>query len=214
MKKTFLFGVLSLCLMGCQTLTIAVNKTDSDGVRTVATSNQHLYQNFDVCLGVRLAKADTIMGIIVTAETEKLAGVFDTEDRLLMQLNDGSEIVLRNILDRENYELRNETRTDYHYVSRPGWDYVYGPWGGAYFVTPYGATACFENSYQTTVADSYALYLITYEQMMRIINIGVKQLRIEVDGDAPVMGNPGRVQGLFKDMFECLIQGVLKKENW
>lgn len=213
MKKVFLIGTLALCLMGCQTLTIAVNKTNEEGVRTVATTSQHLFQDFDVTLGVRLAPNDTILGVLITAETERLNGIFNTGDRLLMQLNDGSEIVLSNILDRDSYELRNETHTDYNYVHR-GWNYAYGPWIGPHFITPYGATACFENTYQTTVADSYALYLITYDEMMRIINIGVKQLRIEVDGDAPVMGNPYKVQGLFKEMFTCLVQGVKKTGNW
>ena len=213
MKKLFLVGALALCLMGCQTLTIAINKTNSDGVRTVATTSKHLYQNFDVTLCVRLAPNDTIMGVLITAEAKRLNGIFDTDDRLLMQLNDGSEIVLTNVLDRESYELRNETHTSYNYVNR-GWNYAYGPWIDPLFITPYDATVCFENTYQTTVADSYALYLITYDEMMRIINLGVRRLRIEVDDDAPEMRNPGKVQGLFKEMFTCLIQGVIKKANW
>lgn len=213
MKKILLVGAMALCLTGCQTLNIAVNKTNEEGVRTVVTSTQHLYQNFDIALGVRLAPKDTIMGLLVVAESDRIAGMFDTDDRLLMQLKDGSEIVLRNTLDRDSYDVKNETRTDYNYV-HGGWSYAYGPWVGPRYITPFGATACFEHNYQTTVAESYALYLITYPEMMRIINIGVKNLRIEVEDDAPVMGNPDKVQGLFKDMFECLVQGVLKEGNW
>lgn len=205
MRKLILFSALALVAMACNPLKVALNKTDSEGVRTIVTSAQHFFNDYDVALGVRVSNADTIMGIVVSASSSKLEGIFDQDDHLYFTLNDGSKVTLRNILDRDAIEVRKETKTDY---TNPGWSYAYGPWGRRYFISPYAASSYFSQTYETTVVDSYALYLITYEEMARIINIGVKTLSIEADNNTEEMINPSGLQTLFKDMLQCLASGV------
>lgn len=207
MKKILLFSALALVAMACNPLKVALNKTDSEGVRTIVTSAQHFFNDYDVALGVRVSNADTIMGIVVSASSSKLEGIFDQDDHLYFTLNDGSKVTLRNILDRDAIEIRKETKTDYNYAD-PGFSYAYGPWGRRYFISPYAASSYFSQTYETTVVDSYALYLITYEEMARIINIGVKTLSIEADNNTEEMINPSGLQTLFKDMLQCLASGV------
>ena len=207
MKKNLLFSALALVAMACNPLKVALNKTDSEGVRTIVTSSQHFFNDYDVALGVRVSNADTIMGIVVSASSSKLEGIFDQDDHLYFTLNDGSKVTLRNILDRDATEVRKETKTDYNYAN-PGFSYAYGPWGRRYFISPYAASSYFSQTYETTVVDSYALYLITYEEMARIINIGVKTLSIEADNNTEEMINPSGLQTLFKDMLQCLASGV------
>lgn len=207
MRKLILFSALALVAMACNPLKVALNKTDSEGVRTIVTSSQHFFNDYDVALGVRVSNADTIMGIVVSASSSKLEGIFDQDDHLYFTLNDGSKVTLRNILDRDATEVRKETKTDYNYAN-PGFSYAYGPWGRRYFISPYAASSYFSQTYETTVVDSYALYLITYEEMTRIINIGVKTLSIEADNNTEEMINPSGLQTLFKDMLQCLASGV------
>lgn len=207
MRKLILFSALALVAMACNPLKVALNKTDSEGVRTIVTSAQHFFNDYDVALGVRVSNADTIMGIVVSTSSNKLEGIFDQDDHLYFTLNDGSKVTLRNILDRDAIEVRKETKTDYNYAN-PGFSYAYGPWGRRYFISPYMASSYFSQTYETTVVDSYALYLITYEEMARIINIGVKTLSIEADNNTEEMINPSGLQTLFKDMLQCLASGV------
>lgn len=207
MRKLILFSALALVAMACNPLKVALNKTDSEGVRTIVTSSQHFFNDYDVALGVRVSNADTIMGIVVSASSSKLEGIFDQDDHLYFTLNDGSKVTLRNILDRDATEVRKETKTDYNYAN-PGFSYAYGPWGRRYFISPYAASSYFSQTYETTVVDSYALYLITYEEMARIINIGVKTLSIEADNNTEEMMSTSGLQTLFKDMLQCLASGV------
>lgn len=207
MRKLILFSALALVAMACNPLKVALNKTDSEGVRTIVTSAQHFFNDYDVALGVRVSNADTIMGIVVSTSSNKLEGIFDQDDHLYFTLNDGSKVTLRNILDRDAIEVRKETKTDYNYAD-PRFSYAYGPWGRRYFISPYAASSYFSQTYETTVVDSYALYLITYEEMARIINIGVKTLSIEADNNTEEMMSTSGLQTLFKDMLQCLASGV------
>lgn len=205
MRKLLFVGALALMAMACSPLKIALNKTDSEGVRTVVTSKQNLFGIYEMALGVRITEADTIMGIIVSAESNKLNGIFNQDDHLYITLGDGSKITLRNILDSDAFEVRRETKTDY---SNPGWAYAYGPWGRRYYIQPYAASSYFANTYEITVADSYALYLITYDEMVSIITKGVEKLSIEADNDTDVMQNTVGLQEQFAKMFQCLGDGV------
>ena len=205
MRKLILFSALALVAMACNPLKVALNKTDSEGVRTIVTSAQHFFNDYDVALGVRVSNADTIMGIVVSASSSKLEGIFDQDDHLYFTLNDGSKVTLRNIYNKDAIEVRKETKTDY---TNPGWSYAYGPWGRRYFISPYAASSYFSQTYETTVVDSYALYLITYDEITRIINIGVQKLSIEADSNTDEMMNPSGLQILFRDMLQCLASGV------
>lgn len=205
MRKILLVSAVALLAMSCESLKIALNKTDSEGVRTIVTSRQDLFGIYEMALGVRISEADTIMGIIVSAESNKQNGIFNQDDHLYITLSDGSKITLRNILDSESFEVRKETKTDY---TNPGWSYAYGPWGRRYFIQPYAASSYFAHTYEITVTDSYALYLITYEEMVRIITVGIDKLSIEADNDTDVMRNTIGLQEQFAKMFQCLGDGV------
>lgn len=211
MKNLLFVSAFALMAMSCSSLRIALNKTDSEGVRTVVTTTEHLFGNYEMALGVRISDADTIMGIIVSTESNKLNGIFNQDDHLYIVLGDGSKITLRNILDSDAYEVRKETKTDY---STAGMSYAYGPWGRRYFIRPYAASSYFANTYETTVAYSYALYLITYEEMVRIISKGIESLSIEADNNTDIMRNTFGLQEQFAAMFQCLGEGVRNPNDY
>ncbi len=213
MKKFLFVGAVTFLAMACAPLKIAMNKTDSEGVRTIVTSTQHLFGNYDIALGIRISDADTIMGVIIEAESNKMEGIFDQDDHLYLVLNDGSKITLRNVLDKDAVEVRKETKTSYDY-GNPGWSYAYGPWGRSYFIRPYAATTYFAHTYETTVSNSQALYLITYDEIVRIITKGVKKLSIEADNDTEEMFNTGGLQDLFTSLFRCLGEGVKNPNDY
>jgi len=123
-------------------------------------------------------------------------------------LTDGQEITLKNLLDRES---ESYTETSVNNTFQTSYGYVYSPWGPGFDITPYHVTSMVPQVYVNQVNNSYAVYPITYNQTMAIINKGVEKLRIETSVVNLDMPYTGGVAELFKNLGMCLIEGI--KDN-
>lgn len=183
MKKFLIFTIAAaLVLCSCSASKIAVN-THSKGVRTVLTSSRSVFGDIKVALGARSVDAkDTVLAIVITSTKESEHGLFDSGDALQLRLADDSVITLTNILDKE-YD--KETTTTVTNLSPSSYYYYYGPY---YDMIPVTTTS--------TTTSSYALYLVTGEQIADIIGKGIVKARIECEQGYIPVPNPVRLRDI------------------
>jgi len=217
MKRIFIIiSVLAAALStsSCGVIRLALDTRDSNGVRTVATSNAHLMGNMkgqmDIALAARVEKKDTIMAVILTINADSGHGLFNKGDKMKIRLDDDSVIDLVNLYDKE-YEEKEETyvtdspRTQIRYAY--SYDYFYDD----FFVSPYMVNQMVPEVRHTKNSYSYALYLITKPQINDIIKKGVKKLRVEIENDDLDMPDPTTVPGTFQALYN-VIKGSLAND--
>ncbi len=209
MKKLLLVLPL-LFAVSCSSVKLVVNTTTKDGERRMLTSNQDLFHtndyDFQIALGARVDEDnDTIVGILITCDAERGgSGVFEEGDRLLIRLADQEKIELTNLLDHK-YESYTETQvTDRVQTS---YAYAYSPWGPWGYVTPYQVTSIVPQVYTDQINNSYALYLVTADQLKAIISKGVAKLRIETEDINVDMPYTENVAYQMEQLTRCLIEG-------
>jgi len=209
MKSKFIIAILAvvMAVSSCNPLRIVINSTDSKGVRTVLTSNQHLMGDMrgsmEIAFGARVEKKDTILAILVTIDADSGHGLFNEGDQMKIRLGDDSTIELKNLYDKEyeekertEYSTRNRTQIDYAYA----YDY----YTGGIYVTPYMVNQIVPEVRRVKNSYSYALYLISKTQMQNIIKKGVKKLRVEIENEDLDMPDPSNVPELFGQMYDLL----------
>jgi len=188
-----------------------MNTSTPDGKRTVVTSDQPLFNtsggHLTIALGTRISGKDTIMGVLITCSANTGHGVFDKEDRLMLRLSDNSEIILKNLYDKEFENIEETTVTD-QYKTEYGAAYSYDPWMDAIYVTPYEVTRVVPQVHHYKTTNSYALYLITKKEIQDIISKGVVKLRVEIEDRDLDMKNTDGVSALFANLRECLMGGI------
>lgn len=207
---------LILAASSCSPLKIVMDSTNK-GQRTVLTSDKNLFTvmtrgSFNIALGARVSPKDTVLAILLTADTDDNHGIFDLEDRLMFRLSDQSEVFLKNVYEKQ-FETTQQTnvssipKTDYYL------DYTYSPWTGNIYVTPYEVNTMVTQVYTTKKNNSYALYLVSKHQMESIISKGVVKLRVEVEDQDYDMADPSSVSGLLSDMYSFLMESVRSKKQ-
>lgn len=204
MKKNLHFLAVAfsaiLLLQSCNSLSLVLDKTDDKGARTMCTSDLSLFGEFDVAMGAKTEKKDTVLAILVTCSKDSNHGVFDKSDRLLLRLTDGQEITLQNLYDKE-YDRETstnsvlESRFD-HRVS-----YTFSPWTGNVYVTPYTVEHLVNHVYTTTTTKSFALYPISKQQVKDIMDKGVIKLRVEIEDADYDMPHPEKVKDKFTKLY-------------
>lgn len=214
MKKIFLLVALTGLLAGCNTIKIAMNSTSADGERRIMTSSPQFFytKEYDVtvALGALIQTQDTLAGLVITCDSPIKEPLFSVGSRMLIRLSDDETITLRNMLDREA-ESHTETGVSEHLQT--DYRYIYSPWAPLISATPYRVTSMVPEVYYKEVNNSYAIYPITYEQMMAIINKGVTKLRIETNVINLDMPYTNGVSGLMRSLVTCLIEGVKDDPN-
>lgn len=212
MKRSFFaLALATLTIISCSPLKIVMNTTSPDGKRTVATSNQPLFNSnggqVSIALGTRISGKDTIVGIVITYDANTGRGVFDKDHRMMFRLTDKSEITLKNLYDREFENIDETTVTD-QFKTDYGVAYSYDPWLESVVISPYEVTRLVPQVHHYKTTNSYALYLITRQQLDDIITKGVIKLRIEsADCDLDMTNTEG-VSALFTSLRNCLTEGV------
>lgn len=201
-------ALLLLALTACSPLRIAMNSKSPEGIRTVLTSNLHLFGDFDVALGASIEPSDTVLGILVTCTRSSDHGLFDKGDRMKIRLSDGSVTELENIYHKE-FDREVQTFNTVDRVSQYGMSYVYDPIYDAVWVSPVEVSRMVPSLHTTTVSNSYALYLISRPQLADIISKGVVNLRIEIEDDECDMKNTSGLSGQMSDMYDCLKEGIV-----
>lgn len=212
MQKILFAIIAAVAFASCAPLKIAMNQTGSDGSRYILTSNQHLFNagkgNIEVALGAKVYGRDTLMAILITCDANVGHGVFNKGNKLMFRLKDNSEIVLTNLYDKE-YEETQETNVSNEYRHEYGWGYAYSPWMDEVYVLPYEVTRTVPRINTYTVANSYALYLISKPQMHDIITKGIVKIRVEVeDRDLDTEDTEG-----FAEMFHQMCELIKSAAN-
>lgn len=209
---TIALAATVLAASSCNPLRVVLNTQSPDGERKIVTSEKIIASedgvNLSMCMGTRIHAKDTVVAIALSIDAATGKSVFDKGDKFMLKLGDGRTVTLVNILEDE-YEEHTET----HVQDRPvytgiRYSYAYSPWAGPVFVTPYDAYAMVPEVYTTKVANSYALYLITKEDLSGIIYKGVKKMRIEIDRADLDITDTKDIAPLIKSMVMCLIDGA------
>ena len=213
MKHPIFFSFIAICIaaVSCSPLHIIYNSTSADGERIVCTSNQGLFGygkgHMEVALGARMAGKDTVLAILITSDQDSDHGIFDKDDRLLVRLADRRTVTLTNIYDKE---FDSETSTNYteQRVTEYGYGYTYSPWTDNIYLTPFEVSAMVPKVYTTKTTNSYALYLISRQDLLDIIDKGVIKLRVEIEDDEFDMPNPGYASTVIGKCYQCLLEGI------
>lgn len=217
MKRFFVASIVACVLFaGCSPLRIVLNTKSPDGERTVLTSNELLFNygfnSIEAALGARISQKDTVLAIMLTSNQDTDHGIFDENDRLLIRFADQSVITLVNVYDRE-YKTETTTGETQERVSMTGYDYVYSPWADAVFLAPYEVSAFVPRTYVRKTTNSYALYLVTKQQLLDIIGKQIIKLRVEIENDDLDMANPGGASAVFKDLYDFLNENISKQHE-
>jgi len=197
--------------VSCSPVKIFMDSTSPEGVRKVVTSKQKLCKNgkgqIDITLGVKFDRQDTVAAVILICDANTGHGIFDQGNELKFRLGDNTEITLVNLLDKK-YDSHQETHTTETLEHSYGVAYAYG--ARRCFVRPYEVTYLVPETYTTNVSNSYALYLITRQQMTDIIQKGVVKMRIEIeDRDIDLEGSDaGSVSAILKEQILCIRERV------
>lgn len=208
MKKFLSVGLFAFVLAaGCSPLRIVMNSHNEDGSRILLTSDKHLFGDFSVALGTKLNQRDTIMGILVTCDKPSDHGIFVKGDKMMFRLTDDSVITLENLYDRE-YDRETTTQQTTQQVNSYGYTYSYHPFLDGFTVMPYEISSFVPRTYVTTTTNSYALYLISWDELESIVAKGVKKVRIEIEDAEKDSSDTENVSKMFSDMIDCLREGV------
>lgn len=205
------FALTAFAMMSCSPLKIVVNNSSPDGSRLLLTSNQPLFNSnggqISVALGTKIAEKDTIVGILITYDANTGHGVFNKDNRLMFRLTDNSEMTLTNLYDKE-FENIDETSVTDQFKTDYGVAYSYDPWLESVIVTPYEITRLVPQVHRYKTTNSYALYLITRQQLQDIITKGVVKLRVETEDRDMDMTSTEGVATTFANLRTCLTEGV------
>jgi len=217
MKRFLILALVCALAASCSSLKIVLNTKDANGTRTIATSTHKLFgykmSSIDVGLAARIQQKDTIVAVIIKCDVDSDHGIFEKGDRFMVRFNDGSMIELSNVYDRE-YEKETSTTQTHERVSSYGYDYAYSPWAPGLYLAPFEIVSWVPRTYVTQVTHSYALYLITKEQLMKLISLPAEKLRVEIEGDELDMPDPASATPLFASIFKCLYEeGIQYKRS-
>jgi len=217
MKKIIIFALVVMAA-ACSPLKIAIDTTSSEGERRVVTSGEAIMKVKDgkiyLHLGVKLGPKDTLMAVLASCDATTRVGMFNRGNQMKFRLADDSEITLFNILDKK-METHRETQVSEHYETAYGYAYSYRPWGRGGYVHPYQVTAMVPEVSTTQKSTSYALYLITRQQLIDIMEKGVTKFRIETESDDHDLKgmDAESISGVFKALRDCLLKAATKEKE-
>ncbi len=214
MKHLSFFAAIGLfaAVCSCSPLRIVLDSTAENKERTVLTSNASLFRadrgHIYAAMGSRIIQKDTIIAILLTYDENTDHGVFDLGNRLMVRLGDNSEIFLENVYDKE-FDSHTETNTTTVPQHNLGFAYTYSPFTDMVYVEPYTISTMVQRTYTTHTTNSYALYLVTKEQLFDIMNKGIVKLRVEIEDRELDMPNPERASEILYELGSCLYDRVV-----
>lgn len=203
---------LCICMAGCGSLKIAMNTRADDGDRIVLTSDKRVAKDTNFALGVKYGENDSIMAILVTYDGRTDHGVFLKGDKMRIRLKDQSVIDLENVYDKE-FEEETVVRRSSQLVEDYGYAYSYGPLGHRMYVTPYEVSRFVPYVSEEKISKSYALYLISLNQLNDIIDKGVIKLRIEFEDHELDISDPSKISGMLDEMKTCLADCIVSTKR-
>lgn len=203
-KSLFLVMACFALFSACSSLKIAINTVDNDGKHTICTSDISLFGHFDIAMGMQVSEKDTLMGIVVTCDKNSDHGVFQKGERLMIRFVDGSEMALTNVYDRE-FDKETTTQEGYESEMETRLAYAYSPWTGNIYLAPVTYHALVPYSYTSTVTKSYALYLVTRQQMHEMLTKQAIKVRVEIESADCDMPHPENFNSRITKLHEFLL---------
>jgi len=208
MKRVLvIFAAMALALCSCSPLYIVMDK-NKKGERSIMTSTQRLCSYRDgvikTALGCRIQGKDTVLAILITSDADKGHCVFENGDKLMFRLKDGKEIHLSNILDKKAYESETRIETTTTRVYDYGYAYSYSPWTGDVYLAPYEIGRMVPRTYTVKETASYALYLVSLQQILDICTKDVVKVRVELEDQDLDITDASNVSDLYTRILTCL----------
>lgn len=214
MKKIVFSTAMAMLLSSCGLMgDIAVDTTDMDGVRTVLTSNKHFMSETDIALGVRLNKTDTVAGLLLTCEKSASRGIYGKGDRLRVEFADGTSITLKNIYDKEYEKETTQSESNRIVDTQLGYNYIYSPYTDDVYITPNYVTAIIPERHTYTTTLSYALYLVTYDQLVDMMTKSAVTVGVESDNGYDKMSDPSKLSDIISTVYGKLIKYAQKNQQ-
>lgn len=195
--------MLGLALSACAPLRV-ISNTEKNGVHEICTSDIHLFDRFDMAMGMRIEKRDTVLAILITCDKDSDHGVFDKNDRVLIRFADGEEMTLKNIYNKEYHqETRTNYTTDTYYDDRLV--YSYNPYTDKVYLTPVTFRTFVPRKFTTTSTLSYALYPITKRQYKSLSEKEIAKVRIEIENSDCDMPSPREFGSVIKELHDFIV---------
>lgn len=214
MKKLVFALFSALMFTSCGLMgDIAMDTTDMDGVRTVLTSNKHFMSETDIALGVRINKTDTVAGLLLTCEKSASKGIYDKGDRLKVDFSDGTSITLKNIYDKEFEKETTQSETSRIVDTQVGYNYIYSPYTDNLYITPNYVTAIIPERHTYITTRSYALYLISYNQLTDMMTKNAVGVGVESENGYDKMSDPSRLSDIISSIYGKLIRYAEKNSG-
>jgi len=209
MRKNLLFTAVAVLLAAsCSPVKIYMDSTASDGTRKVVTTQETILRNgkgaLGLSMGASVKDADTVVAILAVLDADTGHGVFNAGDAMKFRLTDGQEITLTNLLDKK-YQHSQETQVTEQWETGYGVAYAYG--ARRCWVRPYSVSYLTPEVSTTTTNNSYALYLVSRQQLTDIIKKGVIKMRVELESiDVDIENNDAAaISGILKSEILCLV---------
>lgn len=217
MKRTFIFTAVAVLLAAsCSPVKIFMDSTSADGARKLVTTQETIKRNghggtLGISMGASIKDADTVVAVLAVIDADTGHGVFNAGDAMKFRLADGQEITLTNLLDKK-FQHNTETTVSEQWETGYGVAYAYGV--RRCFVRPYSVTYLTPEVSTTTTNNSYALYLVTRQQLWDIVHKGVVKLRVETENyDIDLeKGDAEPISGILKSQILCLRERIFQQK--
>lgn len=199
MKKLMILLVASISLC-CQAQNIE-RKTELDGGILSVTSAEKLFSGCKMRLCHFVSKEDNLYGLELDL-TDRVRSV-SKGNLLTITFRDESTIVLENLYDTQaevTVERSVESRTEFGTTFVSGYD----PWFGVFYSEPVRTAYTADVPVMRTSTFASLYYLITPQQIKKIINGKVSNIQIVTDSETickkarPISDNFELLYSLFK----------------
>lgn len=210
MKNIILTTIVCFIALSCNTLKLAVCETAPDGSQVYASTDVTLLvdetDDIYTALGMKAGGGkDSLFAISVTSQKKSDEALFKKGEKMVITLSDGSEIVLKNICD-SYYAVENEFYLSSQPVSGVAYNVYaspYYPWYG-FIGAPYQFTGYVPSPDIKKNTYSYALYLVSCEQIHAIMEKGTTSLVIGSGERKFQMKHPENASELYSQLYSFL----------
>lgn len=204
MKKIyFIVAAAVVAFASCAPLRTVMNSTDRKGNRTVCTSDINFFDEFEIAMGYKTSQKDTLLALLVTCSKRSDHGLFERGDLLRIRFEDGQEMNLENIYDKEfDKKTKMETEVDSYIDTRMA--YAYSPWMDSFYLTPVTVRQFVPRAYTRTTTKSFALYMLTRKQLEDILAKKAEKVRVEIENDDCDMAVPEIFSSKVKELYDYL----------
>lgn len=213
-KRLIIIAGLCLVAMSCDTLKLAINTKTPDGGRFYATSEVNLFadegDDFFTAMGIKPGGEASMLAISISTNKSSDSAMFGRGNTLTIGFEDGSEIVLKNILD-SYMETENKLVLKSTPVSGVVYSYYYTPWAGMLYTLPNQVAGYVPSPDIERKTASYALYIVSSEQIKAISSKVITKFELQAKKHTFLMKSPEEAGGIYSQLYDFLLEKTRKK---